>query len=86
MRSLLRVVLVDEKRAGRGVVRLADQLLAEVRIGAGEQMLAGIVLIARAGTSQGAVRSHAVGVGHGLPRQVCGINSSLDTIIALARL
>ncbi len=47
MRRFLRFLLVDEKRASRGVARLADQRLAEVRMGVGEQMLAAIVLIAR---------------------------------------
>jgi len=65
--SLLRIILVDEKRAGRGAVRPADQLLAEIRIGAGKQMLAGIVLMVRAGLGQGVVRSYAVGVGYGMP-------------------
>jgi hypothetical protein len=79
VRHLQCFLLVDEKRAGRGAVRLADEFLAEIRIGAGQQMLAGIALVARAGFRQCAVRSHAVGVGHGLPR--CEINSSLAPLI-----
>lgn len=64
MRSLPRIVPIDEKRTGRRAVRLADQFLAEIRIGSGQEMLAGIVLVARASLGQGAVGSHAVGVGH----------------------
>ncbi len=46
----------DLSPAGRErAVRLMNQLLAEIRIGAVQQMLAGIVLVARAGRGQIAV-------------------------------
>lgn len=52
--------------SGQYAAGLCGTLLTEIRISADQQMLAGIVLIARASLGQVAVRSHAVGVGHGL--------------------